>query len=584
MAEPNQEREHTTNQRHRSFGSITNEGYTRHDAYTSVPRYYGASTERTPLLDPDDPAVSPLNLLHVWNFRLFLWIFVGIGCLWATILFVNGFVTIPFIVLKTSGFLELDLTILAIISLLLGIFNFTVPSEAQLNIGYFLGGQLAFQLLLTLVIPHLRIYYNVIGIITIAFTLLAVVSSLVLVPIVVKRAKYHEEVRLTGRVETRRTLAEWLKASSTVFFVTLLVAVPFTLIFLGFLLDVYDTARLFHGAGEGTNGIFVPIQSSSYGIHTSSYFSYSVYVQCTAENENVTDSNQPVVLIESDDRVSSQAFYKGWLEELYVDNKLSRVCLWNRPGRGFSDVAPTPFTLDDATNALTIALTAALLPENSTDKGAASTDSAGFFQNRTLALVSHGLGSVYSRAFASKHSTQVQSLTLIDPIHEKLLLRYLGRPSRGFLIWLHGLLSPLSITRQLSWLLHQQSPQERYLGITKSVDDFNQYQLPFKTRPSELKATLQEQISALNGGMSSQLARTTKVLSDSNIPLAIVTSAQSARTRYHWNEYQRELTKITNNNVAWEILDGPHNVWVAEKAKFELQKLFLNVLKEKHSS
>jgi pimeloyl-ACP methyl ester carboxylesterase len=583
MPESNQERESTKNQGHRSFGSINDEGHTRQDSNTSVPRYYGTSTERTPLLDPDDPAVSPLNLLRVWNFRLFLWILVGFGSIWATILFVNEFVTIPFIVTKTSGFLELDFTILAIISLLLGIFNFTVPSEAQLNIGYFLIGQLAFQLLLTLLIPSLRRYYNVIGIITIAFTLLAVMSSLVLAPIIVKHGKHHEEVRLTGRVETRWTVTEWLKASSTVFLATLLVAVPFTLIFLGFLLDVYDRARLFHGAGEGTNGIFVPIQSTSYGVHTSSYLSYSVYVQCTPENENVAGSNQPVVVIESDDRVSSQAFYKGWLEELHADNKLSRVCLWNRPGRGFSDVAPTPFTLDDATNALTIALTAALLPENATDKGTLSTDGV-LFQNHTLALVSHGLGSVYSRAFASKHSSQVQSLTLIDPIHEKLLSRYLGRPSRGFFIWLHGLLSPLSITRQLSWLLHQRGPEERYLGITNSVNDFDQYKLPFKTRSSELKATLQEQILAFNGRMSSQLEQTTKVLSNSNIPLAIITSAQSARTRDHWNDCQRELTKITNNNVAWEILDGPHDVWVAEKAKFELQKLFLNVLKEKHNT
>lgn len=581
---PDSQQPTTTNKNHRrrSSVSIGDDISTRHDSYTRVPRYYNTSTEQTPLLNPDDPAVSPLNLLKVWNFRVFLWFFVGFGCFWATILFVNGFVTIPFIFTKTSGFLELSLNIVAILSLLLSIFNFSVPSKAQLNIGYFLAGQLSFQLLLTLLIPSFRRYYNVIGITTMVFTLISVVLSLVLAPIIVNRGKGHEEMRLTGRVETRWTLGEWLKASSTVTFVIFLVAIPFILIFLNFLLDVYDTARLFHGAGEGTKGIFVPIQSTGYTAHTSNYLSYSVYVQCTPENEHVSDKNQPVVVIESDDRVSAQAFYKGWLEELYADNKVSRVCLWNRPGRGFSDVAPSPFNINDATNALTVALTAALLPENATNDNNLITDSSIFFQNKTLALISHGLGSIYSRAFAARHFSQIQSLTMIDPIHEKLLSQYLGRPSRGFFIWLRGLLSPLSITRQLSWILHQKSPQERYLGITKSVSDFKQYELPFKTRSSELKASLQEQILALNGGMVSQLEHTSDVLGESNIPLAIITSLQSSKSRYHWNEYQRELTKITNNNVAWEILDGPHSVWISEKARFELQKLFLNVIKEKH--
>lgn len=572
----------------RQLRNDTSDLNNRTESHTEVPSYYSRSgaNERSPLLDPSDPAVSPLNSSYVWTLRLFLLILTAITFAWFTILLINCFVTIPFILFRTSGFLELDLAILNILILLLAIFAFQTPSEITLKFGYIVAGETLIQLLLVLLIPYFRRYYGALGIFSLLWSFLVSSCALVLSPIVVLKGKTQEEIRLTGRPETRRTWGEMFRLSSSLTLLSVLVVVPYTIIFLGFLLEIYDSTQLVSRNGPASGGQLIPIYDTKSHLHSkSSYFSYSVYIECTPENLNVEAPHPkaprpPVVVIESDDRVTSQALYKGWVEELYKDDKVARVCFWNRPGRGFSDVAPSPYRLESATEALTYALNTVLGSTNKTSSESSGNDTIPF-ANRTLALVSHGLGGIYSRAFAAKHVSQIQSITLIDTLHEHLLHHELGATSRGFLLWLRGLASPFYISRQLSWLLHQQGPLARFLGLEPdSNNDYSHYQFPFKTRPQEIKATLQDQISAANGALFENLSKTTDVLAGSKVPLAVVSSAQSIKKRYKWDEYQRLLTKVTSNNVAWEIFEGPHSVWVAEKAKYQLQQLFLNVLKE----
>lgn len=280
------------------------------------------------------------------------------------------------------------------------------------------------------------------------------------------------------------------------------------------------------------------------------------------------------------------------MRDLYEEKKVSRVCFWNRPGRGFSDNAPSPFSLNSATNALTSALHEALTHNKSSSAavGVNFDEQSSIqppFQNRTLALVSHGLGGLYSRAFAAKHVESVHSLFLVDTLHEDLVHQVMGRPSQGFSIWLNGMFSPFAIRRQLSWLIHHKGPESRYLSFgTRAKDNGNTIvsdstrSLAFTTNPRELKASLQDQIAALNGDTISQIQKANSVLKDTKIPLAVVSSAQSIRRfkKLDWSSLQRKLTKITTNNVAWEILDGPHDLWIDDNSKLRLQKLFTNIL------
>lgn len=561
----------------------------RRDSYTHIPRYYSPPghhpSERTPLLDPDDPAVSPLNLRGVQLLRGVLWLMIVVTCLWALLLFINCFASIPFITIRTSGYFELDLTIMSLITLLLAVLLFTVPSGAELSTGYFLTASLALIFLLMIAIPYMRHTYGVSGIFSGAWALASVGVSLVITPYVVKWGKDYEEERLTGRLENRRTLTEWFKLSFSLILLLVLVVIPGMLLCFGFLLNVYDTARLLHGKGAATEGIFVPIVSKEVaGFRFIHSHDYSVYIECTPENEHEhvagtpphIPSPPPIVLLEADDSTSAQSFYNGWIHDLYEDKKVSQVCFWNRPGRGFSDVAPSPFSLDASTHALTIALNRILSP-NTTDTKTFDFSDEFPFHNRTFALVSHGVGGLYSRAFAARHSKSIHSLFLIDTLHEDLVHKFMGLPSRGFSLWLKGMISPFAIRRQLSWLLHHKGPESRYLS------DATNGKFAFRTNPNELKASLQEQITALNGVTNALIKNANDVLMNTRIPLAVVSSAQSIikYQQYDWRSLQRKLTKVTSNNVAWDIMDGPHELWTDVASKLQLQKLLVNLLQEK---
>lgn len=95
----------------------------RPESYTQIPRYRPSSAEiddndlegnefrdneRRPLLDPSDPAVSPLNLKGVRFMKLALSAMLIFTYVLAIVLFINCFVSLPFIKLRTSGFLELE--------------------------------------------------------------------------------------------------------------------------------------------------------------------------------------------------------------------------------------------------------------------------------------------------------------------------------------------------------------------------------------------------------------------------------------------------------------------------------------------
>lgn len=544
---------------------------TRRASRTSVPQYYG-STERTPLLDPDDSAVTIYNLQSVHFLRGVLWVMVGLNTLVALLLFVNSFVSIPYLTLRSSGFVELDYAVLSLIALLLSLLTFAVPSEAEVWLGYFVTALMALQLILAISIPHIRHFYGFIGFFVFAWTFLAIGMSFVVTPYLVKVGRGYEEVRLTGRIENRRTLTEWFKLSFSLILFFVLVVIPAILLFAGFMLDIYDTARLFHEGGLASKGIFVPIQQDS--------GDYSVYIECTPKKEQdvITSpshkaASPPIVLIEADDHTGAQSFYSGWVEELYNSNKVSQVCLWNRPGRGFSDVAPSPFSLNAASSALSIALECALNHTDVNITSPASRSDSPPFQNRTLALVSHGLGGLYSRAFAARHTHSIQSLLLVDTLHEDLLRSSLGRPWRGFRLWVKGIASPFALRRQLSWIIHHKGAASRYLGGKA-----------YSTNPTEIKASLQEQISAFNGETRDLIQDANTILKDTKIPVAVVSSAETIRKNSEWSALQRKLTKITSNNVAWEILDGPHDVWTDEKAKYKLQELLVNILREPEQS
>lgn len=684
-----------------------------------------SATERTPLLDPSDPLVSPLNLSAVRSLRNTLWVLLGFSIVFTIFLFINTFISfyvpllntsffrlLPTSILsglvsitpKDSGFPELILVFLADISLLLSLFFFTFPTSTDRLLGIVAASALFLSLLLTSFIPGLRQRYNGASLpLAIGWYFLSATLGLIVSPTIVLWGKTHEEVRLTGRRETRRTVREWLAVSLSVIVSGIFVVLPSLLFFADSCLNVYDYARLHKEMGTG---LFVPIYpnplststpSSSSSLWSESQYTqnnndpvhlalepigkgedsgyhkpwkpllvenpYHVFVYCTPRqksgggvgggNGNKGSGNggnggggiarppssqpgpdgkpAPIVLVEADSypAISAQAFVEGWLDELFNANKIAQICYWNRPGRGFSGEAPSPFSPGMAADALTVALSKALRETGDLDDGNNDDDdndtngsdkwnnnSTHAFGNNSFAIVAHGLGGIYARVFAARHLPNVHSITLVDAFPEELLSTRVGRIPHGFGVWMKAAWSVLGIDRQLSWIVHRRGPRSRELGLLAG------------SNTKELKASLQEQMSACVGlfgfddyfndnnhiddftttnsivvdtnkipkinihpkytstphsQMRRDIEASNLVLEGSIIPLAVLSSASHVRSDKEWSNYQRKLTKVTSNNVAWEVLEGPHELWRSPAAKTKMQQILVNILEQRQS-
>jgi pimeloyl-ACP methyl ester carboxylesterase len=439
------------------------------------------------------------------------------------------FVTIGIIDMRANGFLLEGLTIIGIIELLVTLQFYSEPSEADRVLGYITAALLAVDTIAILSIPILR-HRNggLVGILTIFGALVTVVLATI-ADRVVEWGKIQEEIRLTGRSETRRTLTEWIKVMFSV------IGKSLVLVLVGFmsvsiLIDSYDVIRV------QVDGELVPVDNGGYSVH----------VYCTEAGIDGTrppglPSRSNVTVIVEGGETSSEEF-ASWILEMHELNEVGRVCYWDRPGFGLSDNSPSPMSAGSVADAFSEALIAEV-PD---------------FENESLVLVSHGIGGIYSRVFAGRHTTQLKALLLVDTLHEDLLYEQSSAWS-GFLYWLRGMISPLGIQKLVGWIFNHEGPKSRIFG------DAQVYSGQWS------KAKLQEQISAR--GLTKGDITASNALLPSKLPVAVASSAKSIRRNRRWSEKQRALTKLTSNNIEWRIIDGPHELWRSPSGRAELKDL-----------
>lgn len=180
-------------------------------------------------------------------------------------------------------------------------------------------------------------------------------------------------------------------------------------------------------------------------------------------------------------------------------------------------------------------------------------------------LVSAGYGSLVSRIFSSRQAKNVKGLMLIDPLHEDLLYR-IGTPGVGFTRWAWGIISPLGIQRIIGALFKGRTREERVYG-----PDANQ-------GGKYIKAKLQESLAATS--ITKGEVSTARTIESPDTPLVIVSSGIKIKSDDEWEKKQRDLTKLTDNLVSWDVVNkAPHAVWetyagrqVMEKRLGELYK------------
>lgn len=160
---------------------------------------------------------------------------------------------------------------------------------------------------------------------------------------------------------------------------------------------------------------------------------------------------------------------------------------------------------------------------------------------------------------------------LIDALHEDLLYR-VSNPGRGFVLWGRGIISPLGLDRLAGALFKGRTKEDRVYGRSS-------YQ-----GGKFIKNKLQENLVA--DSLTRSEVKSAKNIQQPETPLVVVTSGRHIKTDDAWEEKQKDLTKITDNLIAWEIVGKapPEEVWRVKEGRDTLEQLLGKLYKYKSNS
>lgn len=522
-------------------------------------------SEQEPLLPPnrssqyisvDDPRVSPLQLRRIRLLRGALIIILGFNNLVFLVLLLSDFVAIPGIANRGKSFLELDLIIFTTLTNILTLWYFSIPSYTERVVGYISAVIFGTDLLLALSVPTLRRRLGAIGIFIFIWSLVNVLLSCA-TDYWVEQGKIYQEIKYTSRPETRKSVSELVVTLCKLFLKSFLL-ILLACISLTFWIEAFDTH-------ERPWGSMVPVNDSQFQVHLACFGDVKRSSNFDSNSNSGNTTQQPIILIEGGQHTSSEVF-QSWVEELYHLNKIERYCIWDRPGYGFSENAPSPTSLGIISEYLGEAL------EKQGIKG-------------PFSLVAFDIGGLYARMFAYQNVEKIHSILLVDSWNEKMLrnnpFRLSGKKEdkntfknilelmdvrTGLSVWWRGILSPLGLRTNLHWFLHpmKYSSNSRIFGLEM------QYQSRY------LKARLQEQV-------TSSVLSFNEILGSNlyDIPLTVVSSDLMIKNSLNWGKWQRELTKISSQTQEWVISKGAgHFIWKTPSGKTLLQDLLLRLLGE----
>ncbi|KAK6454139.1 uncharacterized protein RJT20DRAFT_130170 [Scheffersomyces xylosifermentans] len=502
-------------------------------------------------LDPDNPIVSPLNLRDVRLLKVGVTVLIIINSILVFLLTLTDFISIPGLNNRGKSFLDLDLILISLFSNAVTLWCFTVPVYYERIIGYVTAGLLLLDFFVILLVPYMRSQFGFIGSLFLVWTGLNILLDS-FVDYWVETSKQKQEIKYTGRIEKRRTVGEMFVALTKIVVKLFLIWVVWC-ISLTLWLQSFDSH-------EKPWGKLVSVGDDQFKVH----------LACFGDVHNTTgeaEKKQPIVLVEGGQLTSSEAFQE-WVEELHSLNKLDRYCIWDRPGYGFSDSAPSPVSVGIIADYLVQAL------EKEKIEG-------------PFSLVAFDVGGLYSRMVASKIPGKIHSLLLVDSWHEDLLKKWpfsgsnrknesthvfknileLMNNRTGLKLWFKGLISPLGIISNIHWFFHprKHSSKSRIFGS----DMYYQ--------PKYVRARLQEQVTSaiLSYGE-------VKNADIHDLPLSVISSDFMIKNSLNWGKWQREITKLSSNTIEWVIAENSdHFIWKSPKGREQLQQLLLRLVSDK---
>lgn len=442
--------------------------------------------------------------------------FLAVSFIWWTFLLVSLFVSPPMIHTRGSGFFGFAFTTLTVIYLVIGLIFFAIPSKPITIWGVVLSIFLVADMCIVLGVPRLRVEEGWIGVASVVWATFISIFN-VIQNRYVGWGKREEEERLTGREETRRSLREWL----AVLIETVVMAVLA-------IVSIFFTATLILCARDAS----LEAPGKKYAVSNDDY---KIHLACVGSisQQNFDGDAPPTILVEGGEEPVEQSL-QPFIDDLYQNGTIDRYCYYDRPGIAWSDNAPSPHSAGMTADALSEALAIA-------------------GEDGPFILVSAGVGSIYSRIFASRHLLETRGIFLIDGLHEDFLSS-IGRPGRGFLLWIRGVLSPLGLDRLAGALFKGRTREDRVFG--RSAYQSGNF----------LRAKLQENLVAES--MTASEIGTARHAQMGDTPLVVVSSGIEVRRNQQWAKTQEDLTKITENLQHYDVVKGaPHEVWLSSAGR-----------------
>lgn len=442
-------------------------------------------------------------------------------CLWWVLLFISIFVSPPHFNSRGSGFFDVAYTTLTIGNIFTALLFFAHPSTAMSVLSIAISVLLLIDMIIILAVPQIRVEEGWIGIASVVWAVLIGLYNVV-TNRTVKWGKAEEEERLTGRQETRRSLREWCAVFTATFLMSIFV-----------LITVLLTAVLVLRSRDAT----LPAPGKKYLVDNEQY---AIHLACVGNQTYYKDGKpKPTVLLEGG-YMPVEYGLEEWVYTTWTNKTIDRYCYWDRPGIAWSDNAPSPHSAGMSADAISEALAIA-------------------GEDGPWILVSAGIGSIYSRVFSARHPRAISGIMFIDGLHEDLLYK-IANPGRGFVLWGRGILSPLGLDRLAGALFKGRSKEDRVFG--KSSYQGGKF----------IKNKLQENLVA--DSLTKNEVVTARNIQMPKVPLVVVTSGVHLQKDKDWERKQEDLTKVTGNLVAWDVVKGApsEEIWRSDEGRKVMEK------------
>lgn len=245
---------------------------------------------------------------------------------------------------------------------------------------------------------------------------------------------------------------------------------------------------------------------------------FKMHIYCMGEGS-------PTVILETLSGGTSS--YWGWVQPEVA--KETRVCVYDRAGRGWSEADPQPISLERTAGNLHTLLT------NAGIEG-------------PYILVGHSLGGIYVRQFAAQYPDEVVGMVLVDAAHPEQYDRY----------------PQMVKDNEFYMRIARLYPYTARLGIhrlyfaTGGEFDFGDLTEPQKSELKVLWSSPEYFFSQLaeSNARTSLYADGQRLGSLGDLPLIVISAGQGGPVG--WDELQKDLTTLSTNSVQITLPNATH--------------------------